>query len=395
MYAFRKPFSAAKFSGEEFEFFGLELKTTFVISQILGYAASKYMGIGFCSSAKRPQWNLFLIGLVVWAELCLLAFAVLPGSWGVIAMFLNGLSLGMVWGFVVRYLEGRQVSDMLLAALCTSFVVASGVTKDVGRWVMSAHGVTEHWMPFVTGLLFLPLFLLTAWLLDQIPDPTPEDQAHRTERLPMNNASRKAFVMQFLPGLILLFVTYFFLTAYRDYRDNYGVEILEDLGEGDRSAVFSRLEIPVGILVLASLALLYRIRDHRRGLRMIFLMMSGGMTLIGVGTLAFDAGMIGGLWWLFLTGLGTYLAYVPFNAVLFDRLIAWTRVTGTAVFAIYVADALGYTGSVGMQIYRDIFAPDTSRLDFFRVFTYALAIGGTASLGMAWVYFLRQRAAEK
>ena len=45
---------------------------------------------------------------------------------------------------------------------------------------------------------------------------------------------------------------------------------------------------------------------------------------------------------MILNGLGVYLAYVPYGSVLFDRLIASTGVVSTAVFAIYVADFIGY-----------------------------------------------------
>ena len=41
---------------------------------------------------------------------------------------------------------------------------------------------------------------------------------------------------RFLPGLVLLVIIYFFLTAYRDFRDNYAAEIWADLGRGDQAA---------------------------------------------------------------------------------------------------------------------------------------------------------------
>ena len=47
MYAFRKPFSAAKYEGLQFLGTNLDLKTVFVVSQIMGYALSKAIGIKF------------------------------------------------------------------------------------------------------------------------------------------------------------------------------------------------------------------------------------------------------------------------------------------------------------------------------------------------------------
>lgn len=46
----------------------------------------------------------------------------------------------------------------------------------------------------------------------------------------------------------------------------------------------------------------------------------------------------------------------PFGAVLFDKLIASMRVVGIAVFAIDLADSVVYSGSVGVQCFRDIVA---------------------------------------
>src|SRR5438093_13116990 len=94
-----------------------------------------------------------------------------------------------------------------------------------------------------------------------------------------------------------------------------------------------------------------------------------------------------------LTGLGSYLAYVPFGSVLFDRLIASTRVAGTAVFAIYVADAIGYTGSVGVQLFKDLAQSGLSRLGFFKGFTYFMSALGVTCLVSSAVCFLRRQRA--
>lgn len=67
-----------------------------------------------------------LLTLIAIAELALLGFALAPTEFKGLALFFNGLPLGMVWGIVVRYLEGRRSSEFLLAGLSCSFIVASG-----------------------------------------------------------------------------------------------------------------------------------------------------------------------------------------------------------------------------------------------------------------------------
>ena len=392
MYAFRKPFAAASFEGQSFLGTEVTLKTALVISQVIGYTLSKYVGIKVLSEIGRESRRRALYVLVGSAELALLAFALIPGEWKVFAMLANGFPLGMVWGLVVRYLEGRRSSELLLAGLSTSFIVASGVVKDLGRWLMSDHGLSEEWMPFATGLLFAPLFSMAAWFLDQLPPPSKEDVAARVERPPMTATERRAFVRRFFGGLTLLFFVYFFLTAYRDFRDNYGVEIFRELGYGESPAIFTKTEVPVAVSVLLALALLNLIKDNRRGLAGAYGLMIVGAALLGGGTLLFDAGDIDGETWMVLTGLGSYLVYVPFGSVLFDRLIATTGVAATAVFIIYVADALGYTGSIGVQLYRDLVESDATRLSFFHSFTYVMSIGAVGLLSASLVYFLAKTA---
>ena len=117
MYAFRKPFSAGMYEGLTLLGTSVDLKTAFVISQIVGYTLSKYLGIKLCSEVTRGRRLCMLLGLVAIAQVALLLFAVLPLQLKVLALFANGLPLGMVWGMVVWYLEGRRTSELLLAGL--------------------------------------------------------------------------------------------------------------------------------------------------------------------------------------------------------------------------------------------------------------------------------------
>jgi len=389
MYAFRKPFTAATYSG--LTFFGTEVtaKTAFVIAQLIGYTLSKYVGVKLVSEMTRGRRAATLVALIVVAQATLVLFAMLPGDLKVFAMFANGLPLGMVWGLVVWYLEGRRASELLLAGLSCSFIVSSGVVKDVGKSLMDTHGVGQWWMPAATGAIFLMPFLASVWLLNQVPEPTTEDVAARIKRTPMNAGDRWAFVRRFAPGLVMLFVTYFVLTAYRDYRDTYGLEVLQELGFEKTPAIFSKTEVPIAFGVMGALAVLNLVKNNRHGLLGALGVMGLGAAALGGATLAFDAGHISGVVWMILIGLGAYLCYVPYGSVLFDRLIASTGFAGTAVFAIYLADALGYTGSVALQLFKDLGAADVSRLWFLRMMSYAMSVLGVVLLAGSAVYFAR------
>lgn len=387
MYAFRKPFTAGSYAAEPW--LGVDLKTAFVISQVVGYACSKYLGIKWVSEITRRRRFAMIVGLIALSEVALIGFALLPRSAKILAIFLNGLPLGMIWGLVVRYLEGRRASELLLSGLSCSFILASGVVKDVGRWLLRS-GLSEYWMPAAAGALFFLPLLVAASGLDRMPDPDPKDEAEREPRRPMDKNDRRAFVRRFLPGMLLLLATYLGLTAFRDFRDNYGVELFEELGHARETALFSQTELPVAVLVLAIMSSLGIFRERRRGLVAVFVVMTSGLALVGAATFALDRGWLGGQGWMICIGLGAYLSYVPFSSFLFDRLMAATRVAGTAVFAVNVADAVGYTGSVGVQLYKDLLAQETTRLTFFRTFSYALSFAGSTALVLAAFYFWRQ-----
>jgi len=242
---------------------------------------------------------------------------------------------------------------------------------------------------FLSLLIFLLPFVISALLLDQLPDPDDGDESERTHREPMDRAHRISFLKRFLVPLAMLFFAYIFLTAYRDFRDNYGVEIFTELGYGEKPGIFSMSEICVAFGVLVPLALLFLIRDNFIGLLAAFSLMLFGALSLGVSTLLHVRGAISGLSWMILVGIGSYLAYVPYGTILFDRMIAQTQVIGTAVFAIYVADALGYTGSVAVLLFKDLVVGDATRLDFFRSFTYLLSFGSAGLILVSAALILR------
>ena len=389
MYAFRKPFAAASYEGAMLSS-EVSLKTAFVIAQLVGYTISKWVGIKVCAEMQRRARARILLLLIGTALLSLLGFAILPPRLKVVAIFLNGLPLGMVWGVIVTYLEGRRTSEMMLAGLSCSYILASGVVKDVGRWLMSSWQVPEFWMPFTTGLVFVPIFGLAIYLLDKLPAQSDADEDARSARSPMSGAQRLAFFKRFGFGLILLLVLYFFLTAFRDFRDNYGVEMFAELGLSDSAGVFTRTELPVALAVMAVFGALTFVRNNRVGFFAAYGIMLFGIALVGLATLAQMAGLIGGMTWMVLIGLGAYLAYVPYGSVLFDRLIAFTRAPGTAVFAIYLTDAVGYTGSVFLQLFKDVVTPDISRLEFFQNYCLFQSALGVLLFGVSWAFFARR-----
>jgi Family of unknown function (DUF5690) len=393
MYAFRKPFDAVKFTGGKFLGSDIELKTACVVAQIIGYMLSKYLGTKICAEVRTSHRAYLLVGLILFAEGALLLFAQLPPDWKPAAMFLNGLPLGMVWGLCVRYLEGRRASEVMVAGLSCSYIIAGAATRDIGRdLVMKTWGVGESWMPAVTGLIFLVPFVIAVLLLHQLPPPSVADVAARSERVSMDRRQRRAFLAHFGIGFVTLLAAYFFLTALRDFRDHYGAELFDALGLGDQQAIFSRTELWALLGVIIAIACLNVVRSHHWALVAVYGVIVAGFAMIGVATLGYKAGALSGYAWMAIVGLGMYLAYVPFGAVLFERMMAASRFTGTAVFAIQLADGIGYTGSVLFQLFRDLVFGRFDRLEFFVPYAIGVSFAGVLLMTVSGVLVVRTAA---
>ena len=390
MYAFRKPFTAGTYESVAGWTAVLDFKVALVIAQVAGYAISKIIGVKIVSEMSPARRGLAILVLIGLSWLALLLFAVVPAPYKIAALFLNGLPLGLIWGLVFGYIEGRRTSELLGAMLCASFIIASGMVKSVAVWLMVDLGVTEMWMPAATGALFLPVLAVSVWGLQRIPPPSAADIAERTERRPMNAAERGAFFAAYAPGLVLLVAAYVLFTAFRDFRDNFAAEIWTALGQGGVSSVFTASEAPVAVATLLVLGSLMLVRDNRRALIAMHFVCAAGALLIGLSTYAFQTGWLDPLAWMILSGAGLYFAYTPFNAMLFDRLIAATRQIATAAFLIYVADAAGYVGSVGLMLYRNFGAADLDWLAFFTLGAYVASATGLVLTLASAVYFTRR-----
>lgn len=390
MYAFRKPYAAATYEHVSGWGFAFDFKSLLVISQILGYALSKVVGVKVISEmpARRRAPAILVLILASWVGLVL--FAVLPATLKPLGLFLNGLPLGLIWGLVFGFLEGRRTTEILGALLSASFIVSSGVVKTVALFLMSRLDVDEFWMPAATGALFLPLRFVSVYGLSRLPAPDAADVLARTERRPMDGRERRAFMAAFGPGVLALVAGYILLTVLRDFRDDFAVEIWWGLGFADDPGVLTRSEIPVAIFTLMAFAALILIRDNLRALLTIHLMTLAGAVILAGSAILYLNGAITPLALMIGTGTGLYIAYMPFGAMLFERLIASTRQVANAGFLICLADASGYLGTVTFLIAKNLLAQHVDWLSVFLVGAIVTgAVCGTFTLG-AMVYFARR-----
>jgi MFS family permease len=384
MYAFRKPFSAGSYEG--MRWLGIDYKVWLVIAQVLGYAVSKLWGIRLVPELQTSRRAVTILALIGLSWLALLGFALTPPLLGIVFLFLNGLPLGMVWGLVFGYIEGRRATELMGAILASSFIFASGMVKGVGKAMLLA-GVSEHWMPFLTGLVFVPPLLLSLHVLTRVPPPNAEDIAARAPRGRMDHEARKQFVRRFLPGLLLIVPLYVLLTVLRDFRENFDTEIFRDLGFGRSAVVFGEVDTPIGIGVLMLTAALTLVHDNMRALMLNHVLIGAGLCCAGLSTLLFAHGELPPLLWMTLVGFGLYLAYIPLNCMFFERLMATFRIAGTASFVMYIADASGYMGSVAVLLIKQFLALQINWTQFFERAVLASSLIGLVLITLAARWF--------
>ncbi len=388
MYAFRKPFTSADFSGLRYG--GVEYKIWLVIAQTIGYTASKFFGIGFIGAMHTDKRAPAILKLIFLSWISLLFFALFPAPYNLIFLFLNGFPLGVIYGLVFSYLEGRRTTELLGAVLSASFIFASGFAQTAGKFVLLNWKVAEYWMPWLTGLLFFPVLILFTWLLDKTPLPDQRDIYSRTERKPMSRKRRRDFIKSFFPGLLALITAYIILTIIRDYRSNFASNMWNELGYGKNAAVFTQSELPASVLVLLLMGSLILVKKNIHALLINHIVIVLGFLISIVSSFLYLEDMVSPFWWMTLSGVGLYMGYVPFNCMLFERLIASFRYVSNAGFIIYVADSFGYLGSTGVLFIKNFARLDLSWTRFFIGMVLMGSVAGIVLVIVSGLYFRKK-----
>ncbi len=388
MYAFRKPFTAAGFSN--LYFLAIPYKVWLVIAQVVGYMLSKFYGIRFISGLNKSKRAISILIIIFIAWIALFLFAIVPVPYGIIFLLLNGFPLGLVWGLVFSYLEGRRATEFMGTVLSVSFIFSSGVVKTVGKSLVVNNHLSEMWMPFVTGALFLLPTILFVWLLNHVPPPTEQDIASRTIRQPMTRTERKYFVTTFLPGIIIIVASYILLTVLRDFRDNFSNELWIELGYGNQPDIFAETETIISLIVLLCMASLVFIKNNIKAFLMNHYIIAAGYVIALLATVLFKNQSITAVLWMTLVGTGLYLSYVPFNALYYERMIASFKVKSNVGFLMYISDSFGYLGSVLVLLAKQFFGLHVSWTTFFINLVLFISLFGLFATIIAAVYFKRK-----
>jgi MFS family permease len=248
--------------------------------------------------------------------------------------------------------------------MAVSFIVSSGFVKTVAKWIQLTYQVQENWIPFYTGLVFLIPVIILVYLLEKIPNPTALEAAEKSLRVPMDKNERKRFFNMFSFGLVSFIFIYILLTLFRDIRDNFAADIWLELGYGNSAGIFTSTELPIAVSVLVLIASMIYIKNNKLAFQISQIIILAGFMLCGVSTFLFMQQIISGYVWIILVGLGLYMGYIPFNCILFDRMIATFKIKGNVGYFMYLVDSFGYLASV-----------------------FVIIAKGSMGISISWTYF--------
>ena len=91
-----------------------------------------------------------------------------------------------------------------------------------------------------------------------------------------------------------------------------------------------------------------------------------------------------------LVGLGLYMAYIPFNCIFFERMIATFRIGGNVGFLIYIADAFGYLGSISVMLSKELLKVKLNWSEFYSQGVVIFAIIGCVGTVISLLYYNRK-----
>jgi hypothetical protein len=387
-YGYRKPFTAATYEGVTL--WGANFKGLLVAAQMIGYMLSKFVGIKIVAEMHPERKAVGILVLVGIAQAALLLFAIVPPPYNLVCLFLNGLPLGMVFGLILGFLEGRRATEALTAGLCASFILASGVTKSVGEFLLE-QGTGLFWMPFLSGLVFVGPLLFFVWMLSRIPPPSPLDIAARQARAPMNAGDRWRFFRTYALGLMPLIGFFLLVTALRNLREDFAPELWKGLDYAKSGpALFTQSEMVVAFVVVVVNGATILVRDNR-----LALFGALGTSLIGfllglTALVGLEGGWLDGFSFVVLLGVGLYLPYIAVHTTIFERLIALSRDRGNLGYLMTLADALGYLGYVVMLLTANLLPSGPNQfLQRFQFAAWSVCLVSLGLLAAAAVFFVR------
>lgn len=369
MYAIRKPFSGFIYTES---LWGWNIKNWMVIAQLIGYTLSKFYGIRWVGQLKPQNRRRQLIFLLILASVPLWVMPLLPiFSWPIL-MLLNGFPLGIVWGIVFSYIEGRDLTEFIGAILACTFVFSSGFVKYLTLLIQQDLSVSNTIATALTSALACFLAIIFSFFLNKTPPPNLSEINQNTKRKELSKIQQKLFFKENLIFLIPTILIYSILTFSRDFRDNFTAELLA--ANNDYSGLnIAKYETLITLVLLSCIPFLSLIRNHLKAIQITFIVSAFGSILNLVALQLFEFEIITSTAFFLVTGFGLYGGYILINISIMNRIVGYRKSPGNCGFLMYSADASGYLTSI--MVMSIALFQNKINIDWFGTFKIFIGIG--------------------
>ncbi|MCS6972763.1 MAG: DUF5690 family protein, partial [Leptospiraceae bacterium] len=146
--------------------------------------------------------------------------------------------------------------------------------------------------------------------------------------------------------------------------------------------------------VIVPLGILYRIQSNRMAFFTCIAIITTSIVLIAASSLLLKWRLVDGAAWMILSGMAVYAGYIPYNIMLFERLMAVFQIRANAGFFVYIADSVGYLGSVVVLLLKNFAAHTLPWQSFIMEFAVFLVLVCLPLLFFSVHYLLRRLPTE-
>jgi hypothetical protein len=175
-------------------------------------------------------------------------------------------------------------------------------------------------------------------------------------------------------------------TVFRDFRDNFSVELFSFYGYSNKSQ-FVTMEFIIGMIVVFTTSLIVIFKNNFRGFQVSLFLSGIGFVMMLLAEFLFGAGKINFFYLMLFAGLGMSIGYVPFQIALFERFIAAFRIAGNVGFLMYISDSLGYLGSVSILFSKNGGLISMDNIALFHLLVYVCGTIGLLATLSSIFYF--------
>lgn len=389
-YCIRSPLFVNEFANETV-FGGLDLKIAYVMAQNIGYALGKIPSVLY--AANLPQRRLFLalncLCFMAMLFICFPAF-IHSNVFRCFCVMASSFCLSPIYAMMVRYMEGRLMSDAIISFFSLSWILPSSVVKTVGQMLLNA-GMKPYEMTVLLAVIGYVLFAIFTYLLHHSPPPSVADKRAKGLRRSTKGDDKWAFMRKYSPGLTCIVAAYMVLTAIRQFRDYFAPEIYSDLLDETNvdPAIYTTTELPVGVVAMLCMATFYFLKDNFKAFRgMLMVMILGSLVVFLISFGYLSKIYADGVLYMAVLGSGVFLAYIPPGSMLFDRLMSVSGDNMTSTFIIYIMDGSAYICTLSMLMYKNFGADEDMSYSTFLL--WMGTIGGlmvVVLISMAITYF--------